>query len=466
MWNKRSGIYKLKTEIHLFSKRNKEIKMLFSSSFSSISSISSIFIFIFFLFFQFSYNFSQFLPCKNSYSKIPKIIEPKINYSSTISKLFYNIKDNKINNTSCYEWNCYSQKYFNHKCKWCLPYVMVAGFSKCGTTAFCDKLSKHPMIKRYRKKEVNIFTKLGKFSWDTIETRIEDKYPENKANYWLDCTSGAFRDLQVPIHLSKYSPQTKVIFLVRDPWQRIGSYLEMIKRNSDSIEHYNTQLNRLVDKFRRHSSQPESIRLSPGGIKHIAEVNNFMYIENILTWIALLGSKNILVIDKYNLEHNPKETMEQVEIFLNLPPHNYSKSVLYSISSNSLTEEDILKIDSKFETELLENEKNNNLQNNYSESKSESELEINPELEIKTSKSKKIKLRKKEILTLSSSKSESWIEETKIHPPYSLKDKKLITFSKRLFFPSLCLFESVLGWQIRIITPEILRSISKDSHKK
>jgi hypothetical protein len=36
---------------------------------------------------------------------------------------------------------------------------------------------------------------------------------------WLDCSAGAFRDFNAAAHLRKYSPDTKVVMIVRDPWQ-------------------------------------------------------------------------------------------------------------------------------------------------------------------------------------------------------------------------------------------------------
>lgn len=283
---------------------------------------------------------------------------------------------------------------------------MVAGFSKCGTTAFCEKLSDHPEIKRYRKKEVNIFTKFAEFSWETLETRSQDLHPNDPGRSWLDCSSGAFRDLQVVTHLRKYSPQTKVIFMVRDPWQRMGSYIEMIKRNAKSPEDLKTLLDRLRDKFRRHGAQPDSVRLSTQGIKHLAEVNNFMFIENILVWMAALGRENFLVLDHYDLEHDPLGTMRKTEKFLGLFSHNYSSELLSSVSANAVSS-DIAKAPRSSLTAL----------------------------------------------------SRTVISKKSIHPPYSIKDKRIIRLTKRLFIPSLCLFEAVFGWAVRLVTPEILKDL-------
>jgi hypothetical protein len=356
----------------------------------------------------------QQLFCPPEYRVIPKIPPPRLNRSSSIYQVFSALRKEATFNGTCYLWSCHSEQYTGKQCQWCLPDVMVAGFSKCGTTAFCDKLSGHPEIKRYRKKEVNIFTKLGEFSWETLETRSQDLHPNDPGRSWMDCSSGAFRDLQVVTHLRKYSPQTKVIFMVRDPWQRMGSYIEMIKRNAKSPEDLKVLLDRLRDKIRRHGAQPDSVRLSTQGIKHLAEVNNFMFIENILVWMAALGRENLLVLDHYALEHDPLGTLRRTEKFLGLFSHNYSSELLSSVSSNAVSSDG----------------------------------------------SPVARSSRGSLTSLSGSPTKS------IHPPYSIKDKRIIRLTKRLFVPSLCLFEAVFGWPVRLVTPEIIKDLPTQKDQK
>jgi hypothetical protein len=85
----------------------------------------------------------------------------------------------------------------------------------------------------YRRKEVNIFSKLERFSDTEFESRVEEISHKNlsrmqqeaeglsttQGDFWLDCTAGAFRDFNAAAHLLKYSPLTKIIMIVRDPWQ-------------------------------------------------------------------------------------------------------------------------------------------------------------------------------------------------------------------------------------------------------
>jgi hypothetical protein len=111
----------------------------------------------------------------------------------------------------------------------------MEGFAKCGTTALCDKLVTHPDVRFYKHKEIDIFTKMH-FSDSDFEKRINILYSneslakvnsrgkqrhiwEYEGTVWLDCSAGAFRDFNAVAHLKKYSPETKIVMIVRDPWQ-------------------------------------------------------------------------------------------------------------------------------------------------------------------------------------------------------------------------------------------------------
>lgn len=125
--------------------------------------------------------------CDNyDFSTLPKLMVPPRDPDSAIGKIFSalhnpanNIHLASNNGTRCYLWKCKSEEFYGKECKFCLPTVFVAGFSKCGTTALCSKLILHPEIKQYRKKEINIWTKFfDEFSWDKFEKRVLDTNPK------------------------------------------------------------------------------------------------------------------------------------------------------------------------------------------------------------------------------------------------------------------------------------------------
>jgi hypothetical protein len=200
-------------------------------------------------------------------SAVLHVTPPEPKAKSAIGKIFASLHG-ELNATlvpqpsgpSCYEWDCQSHERLGQKCRWCLPSIFIGGIAKCGTTALCDKLVSHPSVRFYRNKETDLFTKFH-FSIAEFEKKINTEYitssinistdsansdhnnnPLNKralkknhqqmraaakyvddsrhvGNVWLDCSAGAFRDFNAAAHLRKYSPDTKVVMIVRDPWQ-------------------------------------------------------------------------------------------------------------------------------------------------------------------------------------------------------------------------------------------------------
>ena len=122
-----------------------------------------------------------------------------------------------------------------------LNFMSHLGFAKCGTTALCDILVSHPDVRFYRKKETDIFTKMH-FSIAEFERKVNtDKDTINstlsrQGHVWLDCSAGAFRDFNAAAHLQRYSPDTKVIMMVRDPWQVTQCSVQCSQQIAASLE--------------------------------------------------------------------------------------------------------------------------------------------------------------------------------------------------------------------------------------
>ena len=63
----------------------------------------------------------------------------------------------------CYEWNCTNSKFLGMLCRWCLPYIIIPGVPKSGTSEMFDLLMSHPSTRQYcgdnGAKEINIITR-------------------------------------------------------------------------------------------------------------------------------------------------------------------------------------------------------------------------------------------------------------------------------------------------------------------
>ena len=195
------------------------------------------------------------------------------------------------------------------------------------------------------------------------ETREGKNYPFHNmegfqnGDFWLDCTAGAFRDFNAAAHLLKYSPNTKIIMIVRDPWQvhttttpnklllavtmnifrpsvdsgvwwlpatmwvtlhysifgspstliasqNLGSRLSMQLRRGHTTKK-KTQL--LIQEFKKYQYEPpqrftsKTIAELAGG--ELGRGTDYAYAEKLLTWNAAFPSlSSLLVLDQFDLQ--------------------------------------------------------------------------------------------------------------------------------------------------------------------
>ena len=304
-------------------------------------------------------------------SAVLHVTPPEPKAKSAIGKIFASLHG-ELNATlvpqpsgpSCYEWDCQSHERLGQKCRWCLPSIFIGGIAKCGTTALCDKLVSHPSVRFYRNKETDLFTKFH-FSIAEFEKKINTEYitssinistdsadsdhnnnPLNKralkknhqqmraatkyvddsrhvGNVWLDCSAGAFRDFNAAAHLRKYSPDTKVVMIVRDPWQvnqiqyisdfdfklyilfvilnqTIGSRMAQQTRNGGVK--FQTAIRQTSSQFKKIQYPPEE-RFGEVALRHVTAGTDYTYAEKLLHWVAAFPEPDkLLMVDQYNLQ--------------------------------------------------------------------------------------------------------------------------------------------------------------------
>ena len=383
--------------LHSSFSMNSSILSSFSSSSSSIQSIDS----------------------DDSFSNL-------FTYLLKISTIFYSPSNNK-----CYQWKC---RYLKKEiCMYCIPAIFIGGFSKCGTTALCSKLINHPLIKQYQHKEMNIFSKLkSNYTFEEFEKRVQTNFNQSKY-LMIDCTSGSYREISSVTKLFLQNSNTKVIFLVRDPWQRMGSWLTMAHRSS-RLERYNNVyqnwINLLTTTFIPINKQRYTLKIINNLIQ-IFPLNGFLYGEILLYW-KFAFQNNLLTIDHFNLEHFPLQIIQEIETFLNIFHYNYTEEMLLETSVNTMIK--------------VENPVNSKdfifIQNDTKEVRLRGR-NISP---------KGIKIRT--------------INQTNIHEPYEFIDDKMLKLVKNLFEPSLCLYEKLFNKDIIIVTKKEFIDLNKTKKLK
>lgn len=101
---------------------------------------------------------------------------------------------------------------------------MVPGFSKCGTTSLCDLLAGHPDIYIPEAKESNIF------AYDDYENRwgdyrgfFKEAGDQKMVGEGGTFYTGARSEEQARIAILKHYPNIRLIFIARDPLDRLES---------------------------------------------------------------------------------------------------------------------------------------------------------------------------------------------------------------------------------------------------
>src|SRR5690554_1094693 len=128
------------------------------------------------------------------------------------------------------------------------PNLLVIGAMKAGTTSLHDYLNKHPAVFMTDPKEIHYYDSLSGLkeeeylSYFKTDKKIVGTTPQNY-------TKAHHSDFQyIPEKIFKDTPNVKLIYIVRDPFERIRSH-ELEMRYGDSMERIK-QNHQLGDQWR------------------------------------------------------------------------------------------------------------------------------------------------------------------------------------------------------------------------
>jgi hypothetical protein len=177
-----------------------------------------------------------------------------------------------------------------------LPNLIVIGGQKCGTTSLHNYLAAHPQIAMSRDKELDFFTSWGQrrgLSWyEQHFTRNAPVRGESSPAYtaWPHI-------LGVPEAIHQTIPDARLIYLVRDPVDRIVSeYLHAVGHG-----HERRSLIRVA-------AQP--------GFENSPYVAKSRYATQLARYLELFDSSQLLVLTQEALDHQRLATLRQIFTFL------------------------------------------------------------------------------------------------------------------------------------------------------
>jgi len=189
------------------------------------------------------------------------------------------------------------------------PDFIIAGVTKCGTTALWYNLDKHPDITMASKDgnaiEMHYFDRPG--SYKNYNTYLE-RFTGNKLNG--EKTPGYVDKKRTMQRIKQKLPDVKLIVCVRNPTERAYSSYLMKKRSKNKNIRYAFTYKKCMNMF-------------AGKGKYINRIEN-----NIL---SLFDRKKLYVCVMERLKTNTKEEMKKIFDFLGVHDLNYEAKEIHPI---------------------------------------------------------------------------------------------------------------------------------------
>lgn len=194
-----------------------------------------------------------------------------------------------------------------------VPNLIIVGSQKCGTSSLHYYLSEHPdiyMSAPIKEPGYFIFNEWGRDHWKSkgknISNRLELKskymisdsfmnqkyFGDSSTHYTIDQRT---MEYGIPDKIKLESPEAKIIYLIRNPFERItSSFYHMVK-----FRGYNKSLEEFIE-----------VGDSP--------INTTLYYKQIKPYLDRFGSDKVLVLQFEDLISNTQEVLDTTYQFLGL----------------------------------------------------------------------------------------------------------------------------------------------------
>jgi Sulfotransferase family len=194
--------------------------------------------------------------------------------------------------------------------------IMIIGAMKCGTTTLADLLRDHAEVSMCRIKEPEFFSKDP--DWRAHLSTYEALFDQAPGKRYAEASTGYTMfphfHLDVPGEVHAYAPETRFIYIVRDPVERaISHYMHIYERGYTDLS--------LVQAVKR--------------LPIITDVSR--YAMQLQPWILRFGRDRILVLDFDDVVKQRDATLSRVAAHLGIRdqwPEDEAKHSNRSIGGN------------------------------------------------------------------------------------------------------------------------------------
>jgi hypothetical protein len=200
-----------------------------------------------------------------------------------------------------------------------IPNLFIVGASKAGSTALWYMLKQHSKIYMPQEelyKEPCFFSPSGNLAKYTLEDYLNLYKDASSEHLYIGDTSTPYITDPMSASLIKAcSPDAKIIIILRNPIDRAYSlYNWMRQEGYEWAKTFEEALQ--LEKSRRHKSMPSLIY--PNYKYNYLYYESGCYAEQVKRYIDLFD-KNVLVLVFKDLKQKPKETLNKIYDFLELP---------------------------------------------------------------------------------------------------------------------------------------------------
>jgi hypothetical protein len=189
------------------------------------------------------------------------------------------------------------------------PDFMICGAMKCGTTSLHYLLNKHPQIclpdskKNYN--ELHFFDNASNFAKGT--EWYENHFKSCKANQKIGQTSPMYIfHREAPKRIFEYSPNVKLIFILRDPVRRAYShYFTKVNNGSESLS------------FER-ALEIESTRMNESALFYgnYSYFTRGLYANQIERYLTFFSKEQMFFLSTHDLNDDTQNTLQKLLQFL------------------------------------------------------------------------------------------------------------------------------------------------------
>jgi hypothetical protein len=181
-----------------------------------------------------------------------------------------------------------------------LPNLIVIGAAKCGTTSIHKYLDQHPQVFMAEPRDIPL--KAMKYFWRDdwrerrgwYESHFETDHPV-RGEATPAYTAFAFHP-GVPARMHELIPDAKLIYLVRDPIERIVSHWVQRRADEDTTP---------FERYMRAYEAPDNYIVCPS-----------RYWTQIQQYLPYYDASQMLIVDQHDLRTRRRETMREVFRFI------------------------------------------------------------------------------------------------------------------------------------------------------